>query len=62
MRVPASLGNENEYVLAHGRDVSQGGMALYVPMELEVGDVAELELSFPGVDKPVKLRATVRNR
>jgi len=60
VRVPGSV--ENEYVLAHGREVSQGGMALYVPLEMEIGDVIELELSFPGVDEPVKLRATVRNR
>src|SRR5215471_17851932 len=60
VRVPDSP--EKEYVLAHGRDVSQGGMALYVPVELEIGDVADLELSFPGVDAPVSLRATVKNR
>lgn len=60
VRIPSSAGKE--YVLAHGRDVSQGGMALYVPLEFEIGDIAELELSFPGVDAVVTLQATVRNR
>jgi len=60
VRVPAS--SKKEYVLAHGRNVSQGGMVLYVPLELEIGDLVELEMSFPGLDAPVTLQSKVRNR
>lgn len=60
IRVPAGSGQE--YMLAHGRDVSQGGMAVYVPVELEIGQTVLLELIFPCHPQPVSLSATVRNR
>lgn len=60
MRVPTGSGQE--YMLAHGRDVSQGGMAVYVPVELEVGQTVLLELIFPCHQQPVSLSATVKNR
>jgi hypothetical protein len=59
-RVPTSSGQE--YMLAHGRDVSQGGMAVYVPVELEVGQTVLLELVFPCLQQPVFVSATVKNR
>ena len=58
--VPTDSGEE--YMLAHGRDVSQGGMALYVPVELEIDQVILLELTFPGLPQPISLSATVKNR
>jgi hypothetical protein len=58
--VPTSLGQE--YMLAHGRDVSQGGMAVYVPVELEIGQSLLLELIFPAMVQPVFLSASVKNR
>ena len=60
VRVPTSSGFEN--MLAHGRDVSQGGMAVYVPAELKVGDTVFLEIIFPGVPLPLALRAAIKNR
>ena len=60
VRVPTVSGQE--YMLAHGRDVSPGGMAVYVPVELELGQLVVLELIFPGLQQPVLLSATVKNR
>ena len=60
VRVPTDSGQE--YMLAHGRDVSQGGMAVYVPVELEIGQTVLLELIFPCHQQPVSLSATVKNR
>jgi hypothetical protein len=37
-------------------------MSFYVPVDLQIGEVAELESSFYGVDAPVSLHATVKNR
>jgi hypothetical protein len=49
---------------AHGRgsDVSEGGMSLYVPVEMVVGSVVELDLVLPYSQQPLKLRGTIRNR
>jgi hypothetical protein len=60
VRVPTSTGFE--YMLAHGRDVSQGGMAVYVPVELDIGDTVLLELIFPGLPEPLTLSASLKNR
>ena len=49
-------------MLAHGRDVSQGGMAVYVPVELEIGETILLELIFATLPGPLRLSATVKNR
>jgi hypothetical protein len=52
----------NEYRLANGRDVSQGGMAIYLPAELELGDTIGVELLFPGSQEQMTLSAVVKNR
>ena len=60
VRVPTASGQE--FMLAHGRDISQGGMAVYVPVELEIGEAILLELIFPTLQDPLRLSATVKNR
>jgi hypothetical protein len=60
VRVPTTAGEE--FMLAHGRDMSQGGMAVYVPVELEVGQTVFLQLIFPRLHEPVTLFGTVKNR
>lgn len=62
LRVRVPTGSGEEYMLAHGRDVSQGGMAVYVPVELEIGRTILLELIFPSHQQRVSLSATVKNR
>lgn len=62
LRVRVKTGSGYEYMLAHGRDVSQGGMAVYVPFELEIGDTVLLQLIFPVLNEPVLLSALVKNR
>ena len=51
-----------EYIYAHGRDISEGGMAVYVPTELSVGDSAALEFTVPYSGEKLLLTAFVRNR
>jgi hypothetical protein len=51
-----------EYIYAHGRDISEGGMAVYVPTELNVGDSAALEFTVPHSQEKLLLTAFVRNR
>ena len=51
-------------IFGRGSDVSQGGMAAYIPSELPVGTNVELELSLPYVsgEQPIRISAAVRNR
>lgn len=51
-------------IFGRGSDVSQGGMAAYIPAELAVGTNVELELSLPYVsgEQPIRIGAAVRNR
>jgi PilZ domain-containing protein len=51
-------------VFGRGSDVSQGGMAAYIPSELQVGASVDLELSLPyvGGEQPIRIIANVRNR
>ena len=51
-----------EYMYAHGRNISEGGMAVYVPTELNVGDSAALEFTVPYSQEKMLLKAFVRNR
>src|SRR4051794_22002718 len=64
IRVKVAHGNGPARSSAHGRgsDVSEGGMALYAPVDLKVGDVVDLELTLPYSQQPLKLLGTVRNR
>lgn len=51
-------------VFGRGSDVSQGGMAAYIPSELVVGMAVDLEVSLPyaGGEQPIRITAAVRNR
>lgn len=49
-------------VFGQGQDVSEGGMAAYLPAELAPGDVIELEMTPPYAQRGILVRATVRNR
>jgi PilZ domain len=62
LRVSITAPSGNEYMLAHGRDVSQGGMAIYLPAELELGNTIGVELLFPGSQEQITLSAVVKNR
>ena len=50
------------FTFGQGSDVSEGGMAAYIPSELNVGDVMGLEFVLPYAKETISLRAEVRNR
>ena len=45
-----------------GTDISEGGMAAYISMEIGVGKTVEMELILPYSQQPMKVNAVVRNR
>lgn len=51
-----------EQMYGHGRDISEGGMAVYVPTDFEIGDTTTIEITFPNSIEKLSLRAVVRNR
>ena len=50
-------------LFGQGTDVSEGGMAAYIPTVLEVSESIELELALPYLSgqKPIRISAVVRN-
>jgi hypothetical protein len=53
---------QQAFSFGQGSDVSEGGMAAYIPAELELGEILDVELKLPYSKKPVKVKASVRNR
>ena len=49
-------------VHGQGSDISTGGMAVYLPYELAVGETIELEFALPYASEPLKVLAVVRSR
>jgi len=50
------------FTFGQGSDVSEGGMAAYIPAELEIGEVVQIELMLPYSKEMVVVRAEVRNK
>ena len=47
---------------ARGRDMSEGGMAVFAGVELRAGDLVEVEFTPAYSGKPLRVKAEVRNR
>jgi len=66
LRFKATMTKEGKRIVLFGQgtDVSEGGMAAYIPTDLAASDVVELELSLPYLtgQQPFRIRALVRNR
>ena len=66
LRFKAVLTKLDKAVVLYGQgtDVSEGGMAAYIPTELSLGDTVELELALPYLSgqQPLRIKAAIRNR
>jgi PilZ domain len=47
---------------ARGRDMSEGGMAVFAGVELRIGDIIEIEFTPAYSGQPLRVKAEVRNR
>lgn len=61
VRVKVVLPNRGA-IYGQGSDISEGGMALFVPTELETGQTVQAEILLPYCREKVMLRGVVRNR
>ncbi len=64
VRLCATLSKSGTRIGIHGRgnDLSQTGLAVFLPVELAVGESIELELVLPYTTQSIVLQAVVRNR
>jgi c-di-GMP-binding flagellar brake protein YcgR len=62
LRVTVRSGDLVKAVHGRGSDVGQGGLAAHIAVELQEGDVVELEITLPYSSEPLVVNATVRNR
>jgi hypothetical protein len=46
----------------HGSELNCGGMAVFLPLDLEIGDLVALQFTPPYSNRPVTMLGTVRNR
>ena len=56
--------NVKTVVFGQGSDVSEGGIAGYIPAELEPGENVEIEMALPygRTKEPLTMKAVIRNR
>lgn len=62
LKVVLSHHGGRNFTFGQGSDVSEGGMAAYIPAELEVGEVVQIEVTLPYSTELVVVRAEVRNK
>lgn len=62
LRVHVRSGGASRTIHGQGSDISAGGMAVYLPYELAVGETVELEFTLPYASEPLKALAVVRSR
>lgn len=52
----------NQSAMARGQDVSDGGMAMFVPIDFHKDDTIEVEFTLPHSRLPLRIQAVVRNK
>ena len=62
LKVIARSGGKNLAIFARASDLSEGGLALFIPADLVVGDTVELEFKLPQSRLPLRIKAAVRRR
>ena len=51
----------NKLIPAYGRNLGEGGICLFVPAQLALGDLVELVLSLPGAKSKLAVRGRVKS-
>jgi hypothetical protein len=62
IKVSYVRGQQTSFTFGQGSDVSEGGLAGYLPVELDLGELVDLELKLPYSKQPVRIKAAVRSR
>jgi hypothetical protein len=62
VRISTERGGSGGFWFGQANDISEFGMSLFVPTELEVGSVIRIEFTLPYCSQKLTMRGTVRNR
>ena len=61
IRVIVHLEDKSRVISGRGKEISEGGMAVFAGVELRVGDKIEIEFT-PPYGMPIRVQGIVRNR
>jgi hypothetical protein len=62
IKVTSERNGQRAFAFGQGSDVSEGGMAAYIPAELDLGEMVDLEVKLPYAKEMVRMKARVQNR
>lgn len=62
LKLITGLASQPKAFYGRGSDISEGGMRVFVPAELEIGEAVMLELALPYSERKVQVRGILRNR
>ncbi len=62
LKVITGLTTNGRAIFGRGSDISEGGMRVFVPADLAIGETVILELTLPYSDQKVTIRGVLRNR
>jgi hypothetical protein len=62
LRLISGFAGETKAFYGRGSDISEGGMRVFVPAELEIGEAVMLELALPYSEKKIQVRGILRNK
>jgi c-di-GMP-binding flagellar brake protein YcgR len=60
LKISRMIDGQKKLVPGYVRNISEGGIAAFVPGQLSVGEVVELEFTIPNLGKIIAERARVR--
>jgi c-di-GMP-binding flagellar brake protein YcgR len=60
LKISRTIDGQKKLVPGYVRNISEGGIAAFVPGQLSVGEVVELEFTIPDLEKTIRERARVR--
>lgn len=62
VRLVVTRSDKTAYVNGRGRELNQGGMAVFAGVELQLDDVVEIEFTTPYSSEPIRVSCAVRDR
>jgi hypothetical protein len=62
LRLLTGPANGHKTIFARGSNISEGGMRVFVPADLVLGELVTLELMLPYTEQKLVVRGVLRNR
>lgn len=62
LKVITGIATNGRAFFGRGSDISEGGMRVFVPADLEIGESVMLELTLPYSEQKLLIRGVLRNR